>query len=78
MFSLDPAEEDSTVVPTLHVLFVRTHERSLLTREYPHSSHSIPSLREELIDWISEESLGGDRDAAEWILLSCIAKVQVF
>ncbi|TBU28931.1 mini-chromosome maintenance replisome factor-domain-containing protein [Dichomitus squalens] len=33
-------------------------------------------IREELIAWIADEALGGDRHAAEWILLSCIARVQ--
>ncbi|CDO77853.1 hypothetical protein BN946_scf185032.g5 [Trametes cinnabarina] len=33
-------------------------------------------VREELVFWIAEEALGGDRVAAEWVLLSCIARVQ--
>ncbi|KAH9901638.1 mini-chromosome maintenance replisome factor-domain-containing protein [Cubamyces lactineus] len=33
-------------------------------------------VRDELISWIAQEALGGDRVAAEWILLSCISRVQ--
>ncbi|KAI0362760.1 hypothetical protein OH77DRAFT_1585098 [Trametes cingulata] len=33
-------------------------------------------IREELISWIADEALGGDRVAAEWVLLSCISRVQ--
>ncbi len=32
-------------------------------------------VREELLDWIADEALGGDRDAAEWVLLACVARV---
>ncbi|KAI0646777.1 mini-chromosome maintenance replisome factor-domain-containing protein [Trametes meyenii] len=33
-------------------------------------------VREQLISWIADEALGGDRVVAEWVLLSCIARVQ--
>ncbi|KAI0710385.1 mini-chromosome maintenance replisome factor-domain-containing protein [Cerioporus squamosus] len=32
--------------------------------------------RRELINWIAEEALAGDLQAAEWVLFSCIARVQ--
>ena len=32
-------------------------------------------VRAQLIQWIAEEALGGDHDAAEWVLLACIARV---
>ncbi|KIP01863.1 hypothetical protein PHLGIDRAFT_79981, partial [Phlebiopsis gigantea 11061_1 CR5-6] len=73
-FRLDLEAETSADVPTLHVLFVRTHEQSLLTRPYP-SAHP-PPVRQQLIEWIAAEALGGDLDAAEWVLLASIAKVQ--
>ncbi|KAI0747846.1 mini-chromosome maintenance replisome factor-domain-containing protein [Daedaleopsis nitida] len=83
-------------VPTLHVLFSKTHASGVLPRTFPRiarrasSNHTeIPSgdletpivhdnaqLRSELIDWIAEEALGGDRQAAEWVLFSCISRVQ--
>lgn len=33
--------------------------------------------RDELISWIADESLGGDRLAAEWVLVTVIARVYV-
>ena len=35
------------------------------------------ALRDELIAWIASEALGGDLDAAEWVLLTSIARVYV-
>ncbi|OCH95277.1 hypothetical protein OBBRIDRAFT_767998 [Obba rivulosa] len=32
--------------------------------------------REALIAWIADEALGGDRETAEWVLLTCVARVQ--
>ena len=63
------------VVPTLHVLFVREDRLNIL--EAPKDSIE-QSVREELLDWITSEALGGDRDAAEWILLTCVARVYAF
>ncbi|VDB87185.1 unnamed protein product [Peniophora sp. CBMAI 1063] len=70
------SEEESAsdvLVPTLHVLFMRPH-----IHETPYQT--APSfdamLRDELIAWIAEEALGGDREAAEWVLLTSIARVQ--
>ncbi|KAH9925300.1 putative alanine racemase-domain-containing protein [Fomitopsis serialis] len=37
---------------------------------------NLSEVRSQLIDWIAEEALDGDRDAAEWVLLACIARVQ--
>ncbi|KAL7283147.1 LOW QUALITY PROTEIN: hypothetical protein ACG7TL_002573 [Trametes sanguinea] len=48
--------------------------------KYPHAQSQHlgvqVKVRDELIAWIAEEALGGDRVAAEWVLLSCIARVQ--
>ncbi|EKM55766.1 uncharacterized protein PHACADRAFT_95582 [Phanerochaete carnosa HHB-10118-sp] len=71
---MDIEAESPPEVPTLHVLFTRPHERSLVQRPYP--SASSLSVREELVNWIALEALGGDVDAAEWILLASIARVQ--
>ena len=38
-------------------------------------AHDNDDIREELISWIAEEALGGDQQAAEWVLLSCISRV---
>ncbi|KAI0320188.1 mini-chromosome maintenance replisome factor-domain-containing protein [Amylostereum chailletii] len=66
-------EESSPVdVPTLHVLFARPHSLA------PPTSTTVAStdIRDELIAWVADEALGGDRDAAEWIIISSIARVQ--
>lgn len=63
------------IVPTLHVLFTREHRLDIL--EAPKDAIE-QHVREELLDWIAEEALGGDRDAAEWVLLTCVARVYVF
>ncbi|KAI0332090.1 hypothetical protein GY45DRAFT_1360443 [Cubamyces sp. BRFM 1775] len=39
-------------------------------------ANDTQQVRDELISWIAQEALGGDRVAAEWILLSCISRVQ--
>lgn len=39
------------------------------------SEMSPEELRAQLINWIAEEALGDDHDAAEWVLLACIARV---
>lgn len=34
-----------------------------------------PAVYESIIDWVSQETLAGDRDAAEWIILCSVARV---
>ena len=70
-----PGEQlgDEVEVPTLHVLYSTSEQNSVITRPYP--TPDILQVREQLLDWIAEEALGGDREAAEWILLSTIARV---
>ncbi|KAI1790741.1 mini-chromosome maintenance replisome factor-domain-containing protein [Ganoderma leucocontextum] len=42
----------------------------------PRLADDTAQIREELIAWIADEALGGDHQAAEWVLLSCISRVQ--
>ncbi|KAG6910910.1 hypothetical protein DXG01_006593 [Tephrocybe rancida] len=63
------------LVPTLHVLFSQTVPSTIIPRVYPSTSYS-KDLRNELIAWIADTALAGDRDAAEWVLLSTISRVQ--
>ncbi|KAF8500970.1 mini-chromosome maintenance replisome factor-domain-containing protein [Russula emetica] len=65
--------DEPIIVPTLHVLFVRDDSLNIL--EAPKDPIE-QDVREELLDWIADEALGGDRDAAEWVLLACVARVQ--
>ena len=62
-------------MPTLHVLFVREHCLDIFETSPDPYQHNT---REELLSWIAEEALGGDRDAAEWVLLTCVARVYAF
>lgn len=71
---LDMEDAPPVDVPTLHVLFTRAHPPPLLARPFPAPP---PSVRDALIAWIAEEALGGDTDAAEWVLLASIAQVYV-
>lgn len=68
------------MVPTLHVLFLQRIPPTIIPRSYPYlppSSTSINELRAELIAWIADEALAGDRLTAEWILLGIIARLSV-
>ena len=92
---IDHAQESSSDVPTLHVLFTKFHAPGVVSRPFPRVVRRIlpehvvsvvdespapvaqdtTQVRTELIDWIAEEALGGDKEAAEWVLYSCIARV---
>jgi hypothetical protein len=71
------AEQDNPVeVPTLHVLFARLLPHSLVSRPFAMApTAESEHTRSELIDWIAEESLGGDKHAAEWLLLAIVGRV---
>lgn len=64
--------DDANEVPTLHVLFSQPHTQPLF--RYLQSA-SDGSVYDDLVDWIAEEGLAGDRDVAEWVLLACISRV---
>ncbi|KAI9512433.1 mini-chromosome maintenance replisome factor-domain-containing protein [Russula earlei] len=65
--------DEAMMVPTLHVLFTRDHRLGI-----PKAPEDLTQqhIGEELLDWIADEALGGDRDAAEWVLLACTSRVQ--
>jgi hypothetical protein len=66
-------------VPTIHVLFTHPHEQSIFSRPYPlniaYSEITITQVRQQLIAWIANTSLGGDHETAQWILLAMIARM---
>ena len=65
-------------VPTLHVLFTKPHASNNLLRQFPSTpGTNDKDIRKELVSWIANEGLGGHIQAAEWVLLSCIARVYV-
>lgn len=79
--SLSIDHDDPPMVPTLHVLYVRdeTEPPSLHPLEHGtrQSLREITETRSNLLQWLSHEALGGDKEAAEWALLSIIASVYV-
>lgn len=66
-------------MPTLHVLFYNPIPTTIVHRNYPEPSilQDVTTIRDELIAWLADEGLGGDRVVAEWILLCAIARVYV-
>ncbi|KAJ2916057.1 hypothetical protein MD484_g4390, partial [Candolleomyces efflorescens] len=72
--TLEPAS--SAPVPTIHVLFSRRIAPTIVPRLFPDPALRDSTTREQLISWIADEGLSGDRLAAEWVLLSITSKVQ--
>ncbi|KAF8078186.1 mini-chromosome maintenance replisome factor-domain-containing protein [Lyophyllum atratum] len=58
------------------VLFFQPVPTTIIPRVYPLDLPAPNDLRDELITWIADSSLAGDREAAEWVLLCAIARVQ--
>ncbi|KAI0637270.1 mini-chromosome maintenance replisome factor-domain-containing protein [Trametes polyzona] len=52
------------------------HIASADSRGPSRAAQDNAQVRDELISWIADEALCGDRVAAEWVLLVCIARVQ--
>ncbi|KXN90462.1 Mini-chromosome maintenance complex-binding protein [Leucoagaricus sp. SymC.cos] len=74
---LEEFADASETIPTLHVLHIRETASTIIPRSFPASFPSgAYQVRKELINWIANEALGGDTDAAEWILLSAVSKTQ--
>jgi len=63
------------MVSTLHVLSIPETPSLIISRTFPASfTPDTRTVRKKLIDWIAQEALAGDSDAAEWVLLSAISK----
>ncbi|KAF9037006.1 hypothetical protein BDZ89DRAFT_1061703 [Hymenopellis radicata] len=58
------------LVPALHVLFSQPYAPP----PPPLTTKADPTLRDDMISWIANNGLAGDRVAAEWVLLSSLAK----
>jgi len=74
-YEVNESNEPSLLLPTLHVLFHKPLAKSIAPREYPMPNFTS-SIRNALLNWLAEEALQGDLDAAEWVLLGCISSVQ--
>ncbi|KZS89873.1 hypothetical protein SISNIDRAFT_416121 [Sistotremastrum niveocremeum HHB9708] len=62
---------DGALCPTLHVVFWKKYSPHYLISQPPLSDPAASV--EELIQWVADAALGGDKDAAEWVLLICIS-----
>lgn len=60
------------MVPVLHVTLVQVPSPEISPE--PHGS-AVTTVYEDLIDWISQEALAGDREAAELTILCSVARV---
>ena len=68
---VDDTVEEPKSAATMHVLFHRP-----LLNSYPeiyHTPRETLETRDLILDWLAASSLGGDLDAAEWILLSLLS-----
>ncbi|PAV23483.1 hypothetical protein PNOK_0055100 [Pyrrhoderma noxium] len=80
IFTFDHAHSEfqaESLIPTLHVLFYYPIPKTLLPNPlstFPNSQ--AMTIRESIITWLSNEALGCDRNAAEWILLSCLSSME--
>ncbi|KZP29893.1 hypothetical protein FIBSPDRAFT_946403 [Athelia psychrophila] len=64
-------------VPTLHVLYSKPHSTDdHLPALSPADDAPHETIHGELISWIADEALAGDRDAAEWVILTAVGRVQ--
>ncbi|KIY43699.1 hypothetical protein FISHEDRAFT_53642 [Fistulina hepatica ATCC 64428] len=68
-------ENNGAVVPTLHVVYHLALPITIVSRSYPSvpPTQSVDLIREDLITWIADEALEGDRTTAEWVLLCAIS-----
>lgn len=65
-------EAGAVVIPVLHVTLVEVPPNNIPSG--PRGSE-IATIYESLLDWVSQEALAGDRDAAELIVLCSLARV---
>lgn len=59
-------------MPVLHVTFLQVPTPDI---SFEPRGSAITATYEHLIDWVSEEALAGDRDAAELVVLCSVARV---
>ncbi|GAA6056399.1 hypothetical protein JCM3770_000683 [Rhodotorula araucariae] len=70
---LNESSEHGTTVPALHVILTRPSSKPTLSA-VPSDPASREEVRRELVAYLAEQ-LGGDSDAAEWVLLALIARI---
>ena len=65
---------EALVLPTLHVTHLQT---PILEIPPGLTGNTTTAIYEDLVNWVSQEALAGDKDAAELIILCSIARVWV-
>lgn len=65
--------ESALTIPALHVLFSSPAPQPALD-PIPESTEAKQAVRDELVEYLAG-CFGGDRDAAEWLLLALIARM---
>ena len=72
------ASDDATpppTVPALHVLFANPVQAAGFDVDAPSADAAeLSALRAELVDYIAD-GVGGDKDAAEWVLFALLARM---
>ncbi|GAA5996352.1 uncharacterized protein JCM10292_007553 [Rhodotorula paludigena] len=68
---LNEPSSPAPTVPALHVVFTRPAPTPSLPKS---SASSREGLRKELVAYLADQ-LGGDKDAAEWVLLALLARI---
>uniref|UniRef100_A0A0K3CHI2 BY PROTMAP: gi/472587858/gb/EMS25354.1/ mini-chromosome maintenance complex-binding protein [Rhodosporidium toruloides NP11] gi/647401640/emb/CDR48017.1/ RHTO0S15e05050g1_1 [Rhodosporidium toruloides] n=1 Tax=Rhodotorula toruloides TaxID=5286 RepID=A0A0K3CHI2_RHOTO len=69
----DTASSSTSTVPALHVILTRPASKPTLPAT-PTEKEAREALRKELVAYLAD-SLGGDSDAAEWVLLALVARI---
>lgn len=69
------AEPETVTVPVLHVTLLQAPTPVI---PFGPRGNALTATYERLVDWVSEEALAGDRDAAELIIMCSVAKVYVY
>ncbi|KIO34406.1 hypothetical protein M407DRAFT_16929 [Tulasnella calospora MUT 4182] len=59
----------------MEVVSTATTENADVVQNIESARREIAELRGELVSWMAEEALGGDREAAEWVLLVATSRV---
>jgi len=70
---LDESADHGPTVPALHVILTRPATKASLAKVAGDAA-AREALRRELVAYLADE-LGGDSDAAEWVLLALVARM---
>lgn len=71
----ETTSSSTSTVPALHVILTRPASTPALPAA-PTEKEAREALRKELVAYLAD-SLGGDSDAAEWVLLALVARMYV-